>query len=82
MKVSDVLEALKEFPPSMRLIVKSRGEARMETTVVETFSKLTSRQPDGLISFCGDSSFILREHHPEPQPNAPPQLSWLTMDWR
>lgn len=83
MNVADILEALREFPPSMRLIVRSPPpQVQVETTVIELTIRLAQEPPDVSMNYFGRSSFILREHQPKPTPNAPPQLAWLTMDWR
>lgn len=84
MVVKDMLEVLEEFSPSMRLIMKAKGHATLETTVAETMCMLLRRPSDDPLTMFGLDSFLIREHVEDldAPPGACPIKVWLEIDAR
>lgn len=84
MTVDDILEVLKEYPPSSRLVLMNSGVTRRDSTVAEVISLLMSEPPDASLTIFGKRSFILRERIKMPKFDAiaPPQAMYLELDAR
>lgn len=83
MNVEQLQSILSEYPPSLRLVIRSEPHV-LETTVAAILSLLMSLQPTAWLHFCGRSEVILRERIDSSGGDAiiPPGRTWLEMDMR
>lgn len=84
MNVGQLQNILFEYPPSLRLVVKTGQLPPMETTVAAILSRLMSLPPTELLTFFGRSDMLLRERIDSSGGDAiiPPGRTWLEMDMR
>lgn len=62
MNVADLLDILKEYPLSLRLVLKAKGQSPgLETTIAETMCNLMKLPRDESLTIFGLSSCIIRE---------------------
>lgn len=75
---------LREYRPSMKLVVMVEKKSVLETSVAEMLIRLIAQPRDASLTFCGRPDCIIRERGEDTDdvPGAAPYREWLEMDMR
>jgi len=84
MNVEQLMSVLREYPPSLRLVIVVEQHPMVEMTVVELMLKLMTQPPGALLTYYGCSNCILREKMDSKGGDAivPMCKMWLELDLR